>query len=82
NYAMVGAGPAAYTDRFHELAWLVSHLVTPEGQRIERYMYDLAPQIRGMVATTEPKTIQNVTPPKISQRSGIPHGVLLHNTQR
>ncbi|GKG16933.1 retrovirus-related pol polyprotein from transposon TNT 1-94, partial [Tanacetum coccineum] len=22
------------------------------------------------------------TPPKISQRSGIPHGVLLHNTQR
>ncbi|GJW44798.1 putative reverse transcriptase domain-containing protein [Tanacetum coccineum] len=55
---MVGAGHAAYTDRFHELARLVPHLVTPEGKRIERYMYDLAPQIRGMVATTEPKTIQ------------------------
>ncbi|GJX71679.1 putative reverse transcriptase domain-containing protein, partial [Tanacetum coccineum] len=30
NHAMVGAGHAAYTDRFHELARLVPHLVTPE----------------------------------------------------
>ncbi|GKB91902.1 reverse transcriptase domain-containing protein [Tanacetum coccineum] len=40
NHAMVGAGHAAYTDRFHELARLVPHL------------------IRGMVAATEPKTLQ------------------------
>ncbi|GJS99603.1 putative reverse transcriptase domain-containing protein [Tanacetum coccineum] len=40
NHAMVRAGHAAYTDRFHELARLVPHL------------------IRGMVAATEPKTIQ------------------------
>ncbi|GKA09524.1 reverse transcriptase domain-containing protein, partial [Tanacetum coccineum] len=58
NHAMVGAGHAAYTDRFHELARLVPHLVTPEGKKIERYVYGLAPQIRGMVAATEPKTIQ------------------------
>nr|GEV08085.1 retrotransposon protein, putative, Ty3-gypsy subclass [Tanacetum cinerariifolium] len=58
NHAMVGAGHAAYTDRFHELARLVSHLVTPEGKRIERYMYGIALQIRGMVAAMEPKTIQ------------------------
>ncbi|GJS71325.1 reverse transcriptase domain-containing protein [Tanacetum coccineum] len=38
NYAMVRAGHAAYTDRFHELARLVPHLVTPEGKRIERYI--------------------------------------------
>ncbi|GKF60357.1 hypothetical protein Tco_0177143, partial [Tanacetum coccineum] len=43
---------------FHELARLVPHLVTPEGKWIERYMYGLAPQIRGMVAATEPKIIQ------------------------
>ncbi|GJX66336.1 hypothetical protein Tco_0300679 [Tanacetum coccineum] len=55
---MVGAGHAAYTDRFHELDRLVSHLVTPESRMIERYVYGLAPQIRGMVAATEPKTIQ------------------------
>ncbi|GJV72501.1 reverse transcriptase domain-containing protein [Tanacetum coccineum] len=42
NHAMVGAGHAAYTDRFYDLARLVPHLVTPEG----------------LVAATEPKTIQ------------------------
>ncbi|GJS39234.1 putative reverse transcriptase domain-containing protein [Tanacetum coccineum] len=58
NHAMVGAGHAAYTDRFHELARLVPHLVTPESRMIERYVYGLAPQICGMVGATEPKTIQ------------------------
>ncbi|GKD93503.1 hypothetical protein Tco_1373340, partial [Tanacetum coccineum] len=57
---MVGVGHAAYTDWFHGLAMLVPHLVTPEGKRIEMYVYGLALQIQGMVATTEPKTIQNV----------------------
>ncbi|GKB77744.1 putative reverse transcriptase domain-containing protein, partial [Tanacetum coccineum] len=60
NHAMVGAGHAAYTDRFHELARLVPYLVTLESKIIERYMYGLAPQIRGMVAATEPKTIKKV----------------------
>nr|GFA23396.1 putative reverse transcriptase domain-containing protein [Tanacetum cinerariifolium] len=55
---MVGVGHAAYTDRFHELARLVSHLVTPESRKIERYVYGLSLQIRRMVAATEPKTIQ------------------------
>ncbi|GJV35475.1 putative reverse transcriptase domain-containing protein [Tanacetum coccineum] len=36
NHAMVGAGHAAYTDRFHELARLVPHLVTPKSRMIER----------------------------------------------
>ncbi|GJY94362.1 putative reverse transcriptase domain-containing protein [Tanacetum coccineum] len=58
NHSMVGAGHAAYTDSFHELARLVPHLVTPESRKIERYVYGLAPQIRGMVAATEPKTMQ------------------------
>ncbi|GJX16582.1 putative reverse transcriptase domain-containing protein [Tanacetum coccineum] len=38
NHVMVGAGHAAYTDRFHELARLAPHLVTPEGKKIERYL--------------------------------------------
>ncbi|GJW58798.1 putative reverse transcriptase domain-containing protein [Tanacetum coccineum] len=58
NHAIVGAGHATYTDRFHELARLVSHLVTPKSRMIERYMYGLASQIPGMVAATKPKTIQ------------------------
>ncbi|GKB73130.1 putative reverse transcriptase domain-containing protein [Tanacetum coccineum] len=58
NHAMVGAGHAAYTDRFHDLARLVPHLVTQESRMIESYVYGLASQICGMVAATEPKTIQ------------------------
>ncbi|GJR22725.1 putative reverse transcriptase domain-containing protein [Tanacetum coccineum] len=58
NYVMVGARHAAYTDRVHELARLVPHLVTPESRKIERHVYGLAPQICGMVAATEPKTMQ------------------------
>ncbi|GJZ71639.1 putative reverse transcriptase domain-containing protein, partial [Tanacetum coccineum] len=38
NHAMVGAGYAAYTDRFHELARLVPHLVTPESRMIESFV--------------------------------------------
>ncbi|GJW98095.1 putative reverse transcriptase domain-containing protein [Tanacetum coccineum] len=58
NHAMVGADHAAYIDRFHKLARLVTHLVTLESRMIERYVYGLALQICGMVAATEPKTIQ------------------------
>ncbi|GJY19729.1 putative reverse transcriptase domain-containing protein [Tanacetum coccineum] len=56
---MVGANNAAYTDRFHELAKLVPHLVTPESSRIKRYIAGLAPEIKGMLRVTQPTTIQN-----------------------
>ncbi|GJY87617.1 putative reverse transcriptase domain-containing protein [Tanacetum coccineum] len=49
NHKMVGANHAAYTDRFHELAKLVSRLVTPESSRIKRYIAGLAPEIRGIL---------------------------------
>ncbi|GJU48441.1 reverse transcriptase domain-containing protein [Tanacetum coccineum] len=58
NHVMVGAGHAAYTDRFRELARLVPHLVTLKNKRIERYVYGLATQILGMMAAMEPTTIQ------------------------
>ncbi|GJU42779.1 reverse transcriptase domain-containing protein [Tanacetum coccineum] len=58
NHAMVGVGYAVYIDRFHELERLVPHLVAPESRMIERYVYGLAPQIREMVAATQPKTMQ------------------------
>ncbi|GKB21193.1 reverse transcriptase domain-containing protein [Tanacetum coccineum] len=60
NHVMVEAGHAAYTDRFHELARLVPHLVNLESRMIERYVYGLASQIRRIVAATEPNTIQKV----------------------
>ncbi|GJZ65752.1 hypothetical protein Tco_0622448 [Tanacetum coccineum] len=57
NHAMVRAGHAAYTHKFHELARLVPHLVTPESRMVERYVYGLAPQIRGMVAAMKSKSM-------------------------
>nr|GEU88690.1 putative reverse transcriptase domain-containing protein [Tanacetum cinerariifolium] len=60
NHAMVRAGHATYTDRFHELPRLVPYLVTIKIKRIERYVHGLALQIWGIVATTKPKTIQKV----------------------
>nr|GEY95998.1 reverse transcriptase domain-containing protein [Tanacetum cinerariifolium] len=36
NHAMVRVGHAAYTDRFHELARLVPHLLTLESRKIKR----------------------------------------------
>ncbi|GJZ72405.1 putative reverse transcriptase domain-containing protein [Tanacetum coccineum] len=59
NHKMVGANHAAYTDRFHEFAKLVPHLVTPESFRIKRYIAGLAPEIRGMLRATQLTTIQN-----------------------
>nr|GEW04459.1 putative reverse transcriptase domain-containing protein [Tanacetum cinerariifolium] len=60
NHKMVRANHADYTDRFHELAKLVPHLVTPESSRIKRYIAGLAPEIRGMLRATQPTTIQSV----------------------
>ncbi|GJR74529.1 putative reverse transcriptase domain-containing protein [Tanacetum coccineum] len=59
NHKMIGANHAGYTDRFHKLAKLVPHLVTPESARIKRYMAGLAPEIRGMLKATQPATIQS-----------------------
>ncbi|GKA81507.1 putative reverse transcriptase domain-containing protein [Tanacetum coccineum] len=59
NHKMVGANHAGYTDRFHELAKLVPHLVTLESSRIKRYIAGLAPEIRGMLRATQPTTIQS-----------------------
>ncbi|GKE71998.1 reverse transcriptase domain-containing protein, partial [Tanacetum coccineum] len=56
---MVGANHTGYTDRFHELAKLVPHLVTPESSRIKRYIAGLAPKIRGMLRATQPTIIQS-----------------------
>ena len=49
-----------YTARFHELAKLVSHLVTPEENRGHRYVWGLSLEIRGIVTSADLKTLQEV----------------------
>ncbi|GJS38291.1 reverse transcriptase domain-containing protein [Tanacetum coccineum] len=58
NHSMVGADHAGYTDRFHELAKLVPHLVTPKAKRVTRYINGLPSQIHRMLRATQPATIQ------------------------
>ncbi|GJT43198.1 putative nucleotidyltransferase, ribonuclease H [Tanacetum coccineum] len=58
NHSMVGANHAGYTNRFHELAKLVPHLVTPKTKHVTGYINGLPSQIRGMLRATQPATIQ------------------------
>ncbi|KAI3704253.1 hypothetical protein L1987_74469 [Smallanthus sonchifolius] len=59
NLEMEGAEILVYTTRFQDLSCLVPHLVTPESKRIERYIWGLVPQIRGMVTSAKPSTMQS-----------------------
>nr|GEZ06637.1 reverse transcriptase domain-containing protein [Tanacetum cinerariifolium] len=65
NHAMVKAGHAAYTDRFHELVRLAPHLVTPKSRKIERYVYGLASQICRIVA------VRNGSIKKVEKRGNV-----------
>ncbi|KAL7616656.1 hypothetical protein Lser_V15G04581 [Lactuca serriola] len=60
NHSMVRTQIEKYTVRFHELAKLVPHMFTPEEKWIDRYIWVLALDIRGMVTSTNPTTIQSV----------------------
>ncbi|GJZ89533.1 hypothetical protein Tco_0661315 [Tanacetum coccineum] len=59
NHAMVSSDIDKYTTRFHELAKLVPHMVTPEDKRIDRCIWGLAPELRGVVTLANPSTIQS-----------------------
>ncbi|KAJ9566214.1 hypothetical protein OSB04_002180 [Centaurea solstitialis] len=58
SHEMKGNDVTTYTTRFHELAKLVPHLVTPEQNRVDRYVWGLSPVIRGNVTAADPKTLQ------------------------
>ncbi|GKE91786.1 reverse transcriptase domain-containing protein, partial [Tanacetum coccineum] len=76
-HTMVGDGHAAYTDRFHGLARLVSYLVNPENKRTEWYIYDLVPQIHEMVVATDPRTLQSaILKAEILNNQAIKNGAL------
>ncbi|GKB35854.1 putative reverse transcriptase domain-containing protein [Tanacetum coccineum] len=58
NHKMVGSDIDGYTARFHELARLVPHMVTPKSQRVNRYIRGLASEIKPHVTSSEHATIQ------------------------
>ncbi|GJR13379.1 putative reverse transcriptase domain-containing protein [Tanacetum coccineum] len=66
NHTMVGAGHAAYTDRFHELARLVLHLVTPE--TMEPKTMQKAVHISG---TLTDEAVRNGSIKKVEKRGNV-----------
>ncbi|GJY49537.1 reverse transcriptase domain-containing protein [Tanacetum coccineum] len=77
NHKMVGANHAGYTDRFHELAKLVPHLVTPKSSHIKRYIAGLAPKIRGMLRSTQLTIIQSaILRARILTNEAVSYGAL------
>ncbi|GKC21641.1 putative reverse transcriptase domain-containing protein [Tanacetum coccineum] len=59
NNKMVGSDINRYTARFHELARLVPHIVTPKNERVNRYIRGLAPEIKPHVTSSKPTSIQS-----------------------
>ncbi|XP_023760065.1 uncharacterized protein LOC111908470 [Lactuca sativa] len=53
---MKGSEITAYTARFNDLAVMCPALVTPKYKKIERYIWGLASQIKGMVIASKPTT--------------------------
>ncbi|XP_052622709.1 uncharacterized protein LOC128127997 [Lactuca sativa] len=53
---MKGSKIKAYTARFNDLAVMCPALVTPKYKKIERYIWGLASQIKGMVIPSKPTT--------------------------
>nr|GFC74877.1 hypothetical protein [Tanacetum cinerariifolium] len=75
---MVGSDIYGYTARFHELARLVPHMVTPESQRVNRYIRGLAPEIKAHVTSSQPATIQGAVETRRGQmiRTEIEEGMI------
>ncbi|XP_024958903.1 uncharacterized protein LOC112499862 [Cynara cardunculus var. scolymus] len=58
NHEMKGKNIDTYTARFHELAKLVPHLVTPKEVRVEIYIWGLSSEIHGNITSANPTTLQ------------------------
>ncbi|GJU59360.1 putative reverse transcriptase domain-containing protein [Tanacetum coccineum] len=75
---VVGANHAGYTNRFHELAKLVPHLVTPESKRIGRTKVG-----KGLMWASTPPRNENVgSYPKCVKCSAYHPEVRMGNNQR
>ena len=58
NHKMIGSDIASYNDRFHDLANLCPHMVTPDYKRIDMYIAGLPEQIQSAVTSARVSTIQ------------------------
>ncbi|GJX65985.1 putative reverse transcriptase domain-containing protein [Tanacetum coccineum] len=77
NHKMVGSDIDGYTTRFHELARLVPHMVSPKSQYVNRYIRGLAPDIKVNVTSYKTSTIHGAGRMAIRLTTdGIKYGIL------
>ena len=69
---MKGSDIATYTTRFYDPALLCLGMVTPEGKKIERYIWRLTPPTQGNVLAAKPLTFDSA---KCLVQTLIDHGV-------
>ena len=62
----------AYTARFSDHATLCPRIVTPQNQKVERYIWGLSTQLQGNVITANPLTFDC---PKRLAQTLVDHGV-------
>ncbi|GJX44370.1 zinc finger, CCHC-type, retrotransposon gag domain protein [Tanacetum coccineum] len=60
NHMMICNKVDKYMTRFNELARMVPHMVFTEEKRVDHYIWGLVPEIRRMVASSNPITLQAV----------------------
>ena len=63
---MIGSEIEDYNNRYHELAGLCPHMVTPEYKGVKKYLGGLAPEIESLVSSSDPATVTQAI--RIAQR--------------
>ncbi|GJQ93762.1 uncharacterized protein Tco_0004901 [Tanacetum coccineum] len=58
NHQMLGTEVDKYIARFHELAKMLPHMVSTEEKKVDRYIWGLVPEIRRMITSSTPTTLQ------------------------
>ncbi|GKD72533.1 putative reverse transcriptase domain-containing protein [Tanacetum coccineum] len=58
NHMMIGNEIDKYTARFNKLARMVPHMVSNEEKRVDRYIWGLVLEIKRMVTSSNPITLQ------------------------
>nr|GEX68198.1 hypothetical protein [Tanacetum cinerariifolium] len=58
NHQILGTKVDKYTTRFNELDKMLPHMISMKEKKIDRYIWGLVPEIRRMITSSNPITLQ------------------------
>ncbi|GKG21732.1 hypothetical protein Tco_0384327 [Tanacetum coccineum] len=79
DYRLIYTGYPSVLEGYTDASWISN---TEDNSSTSDWVFLLGGGAISWASKKQTCIIGSVTPPKIQQCSGIPHGVLLHNTQR